>query len=215
MLQVAAPPTERIHHARLLPRSQSRQQNSHPPFTLTVTRPPSSSSESPGSQYYGSAQLPALAALASLAANAPAAPVKREGERLVGNHNGLDKRERAKQEENIMSVSSGYNLAMRSVCGSSDARHLLEAMRARSPSPKPKPRAVLAKPSSVCRKPQSTDNSFCYSRQSQSPETMSQPQPQYAPAATAGGQQNGPVSCYIPSAVGAISIFRVIRYPYR
>ena len=66
-----------------------------------------------------------------------------------------------------------------------------------------KPRAALAKPSSVCRKSQSTDLSFCYSKPSQSPDTMSQPQPQYAPAATAGGQQNGPVSESPPSADGA------------
>jgi hypothetical protein len=42
---------------------------------------------------------------------------------------------------------------------------------------------------------QSTDHSFFHSEHS---DTMSQPQ--YAPAATAGGQQNGPVSS-IPSAI--------------
>jgi hypothetical protein len=80
MLQVAAPPSERTHQAHYQP----RQQNSHPPFTLSVTKPASASTE-PTTQHhkYGSAHIPALAALASLAAIAPAAPVKRESVRYV------------------------------------------------------------------------------------------------------------------------------------
>jgi hypothetical protein len=74
MLQVANPPSERIHQAHFQP----RQQSSHPPFTLSVTRPSSATNDSPGHHKYGSAHIPALAALASLAASAPAAPVKRE-----------------------------------------------------------------------------------------------------------------------------------------
>jgi hypothetical protein len=77
MLQVANPPSEHIHQAHFQP----RQQNSHPPFTLSVTRPSSASNDSPGHHKYGSAHIPALAALASLAASAPAAPVKRESVR--------------------------------------------------------------------------------------------------------------------------------------
>lgn len=73
MLQVAAPPSEHVRQAHFQP----RQQSSHPPFTLSVTKP--SSSDGPPEQHkYGSAHIPALAALASLAASAPAAEVKRE-----------------------------------------------------------------------------------------------------------------------------------------
>lgn len=83
MLQVAAPPSERTRQAHQA-HYQPRQQNSHPPFTLSVTKPTTASTE-PTTQHhkYGSAHIPALAALASLAAIAPAAPLKRESVRYV------------------------------------------------------------------------------------------------------------------------------------
>lgn len=83
MLQVAAPPSERCRRPHLLPSPQPRQQSSHPPITISVTKPSIGSTDSLEHHKYGSEQLPALAALASLAASAPAAPVKRENERWV------------------------------------------------------------------------------------------------------------------------------------
>lgn len=83
MLQVAAPPSERSRRPHLLPNPQPRQQSSHPPITISVTKPSTDSADSLEQHKYDSGQLPALAALASLAASAPAAPVKRENERWV------------------------------------------------------------------------------------------------------------------------------------
>lgn len=60
---------------------------------------------------------------------------------------------------------------------------------------KPAPPASYAKPRPASAKRKAEHHQLIpsfYSKLSQSPDNMSQPQ--YAPAATAGGQQNGPVS---------------------